>query len=96
MMMVSMIIIVQFISVLADVTDAGRYLFNVLHLRGIAGLGIGLFVRIADGDDIVQFIVFGDVETVEEELCAESVSTQTIAIRLKIILFIFSQIYLQR
>ena len=71
-------------------------LFNVFHLRCIAGLGIGLFVRIADGDDIVQFIVFGDVETVEEELCAESVSTQTIAIRLKIILFIFSQIYLQR
>ena len=43
-------------------------LFNVLHFGGITGLGIGLFVGVADGDDVVQFVVSRDVETVEEEL----------------------------
>ena len=43
-------------------------LFNVFHFRGIAGLCFGLFVGITNGNDVVQFIVFGDVKTVKEEL----------------------------
>ena len=43
-------------------------LFYELHLRGITRLGIGLFVGIADGNDVVQLVIGGDVETVEEEL----------------------------
>ena len=45
-----------------------RILLDVLHLRGIAGLGVGLLVGIANGEDIVQLVISGDVEAVEEEL----------------------------
>ena len=45
-----------------------RYLLDELHFRGITWLRIGLLVRIADGDDIVQLVVGRDIETVEEEL----------------------------
>ena len=43
-------------------------LLDVLHLRSIAGLGIGLLVGVADGEDVVQFVVGRDVKTVEEKL----------------------------
>ena len=43
-------------------------LFDIFHFRGITRLGIGLFVGIADGDDVIQLVVGRDVETVEEEL----------------------------
>ena len=43
-------------------------LLDVLHLRGIARLGGGLFVGIADGEDVIQLVISGNVETIEEEL----------------------------
>lgn len=45
-----------------------RYLLDILHLRTVAGLGVGLFVGITDSDDVVQLIALGDVKAVEEEL----------------------------
>jgi hypothetical protein len=44
------------------------YLLDILYLRSVARLGVGLFVGITDSDDVVQLIVLGDVKTVEEEL----------------------------
>ena len=46
-------------------------LFNVFHLRDIAGLCFGLFVGIANGDDVVQFVVGRNVEPVKEEICTK-------------------------
>jgi len=43
-------------------------LLDVFHLRRIARLGIGLLIGVADGEDIIQLIVNGDVKAVEEEL----------------------------
>ena len=43
-------------------------LLNILHLRGVAGLCVRLLVGVSDREDIVQFIVRGDVEAVKEEL----------------------------
>lgn len=43
-------------------------LLDVLHLRGIAGFGCGLLVGVADGEDVIQLVIGGNVKTVEEEL----------------------------
>ena len=43
-------------------------ILDVFHFRGIARLGIGLLVRVADGEDVVQLVVSGDIKTVEKEL----------------------------
>ena len=51
-----------------DVYGIGGILLDVFNLRSIAGLGVGLLVRVADGEDVVQLVVSGDVEAVEEEL----------------------------
>ena len=39
---------------------------NILHLRGVAGLCVGLFVGVAYREDVVQLVVRGDVETFED------------------------------
>ena len=52
----------------ADLKHSRGKLLNVLHLRGIAGFGIGLLVRVADGNNIVQLIVGRNVKTIKEEL----------------------------
>jgi hypothetical protein len=43
-------------------------LLNKLYLFGIARLGVGGLVGVADGKDVVELVIGGDVETLEEEL----------------------------
>ena len=43
-----------------------KILLNILHLRGVTGLCVGLFVGVADREDVVQLVVRGDVETIED------------------------------
>jgi hypothetical protein len=45
-----------------------KILLNILHLRGVAGLCVRLLVGVSDRENIVQFIIRGDIEAVKEEL----------------------------